>query len=105
MPPHGQAPPPQVAGQRQTTDGLGLLLEAFDTHQTAAGPVPGPSAPPPPPPPVTAYDPHTSAQQYYAQPALAMNDGYENELGYYMSDGVAPTMQHSWAGTGDMYGY
>ncbi|KAK4133360.1 hypothetical protein BT67DRAFT_462911 [Trichocladium antarcticum] len=114
--PHGQQAPAQPAGPRQTTDGLGLLIEAFDTHQTAAvPPVPGTTggggggAPPPPPGP--AYDPHAAPQpqQYYPPhpPALAMNDGYEHELGYHMSDGVAvgTTMQPSWAGGGDMYGY
>jgi hypothetical protein len=111
IPPHGQQPPSHAvaaaaaaAGPRQTTDGLGLLIEAFDTHQTAAAPPPNGGAPPPP---GTAYDPH-SALQYYPQPppALAMNDGYEHELGYYMSDGVGATMQQqSWAGGGDMYGY
>lgn len=35
-----------------------------------------------------------------------MNDGYEHELGYYMSDGVSTGIQQqSWAGGGDMYGY
>jgi hypothetical protein len=104
--PHGQAlPQPQAAGSRSTTDGLGLLIEAFDTHQTAASPVPPPersSAPPP----GTPYEPHAPPQQYYPPPpALAVNDGYEHELGYYMSDGVPPPMQQSWAGGGDMYGY
>ncbi|KAK4155157.1 hypothetical protein C8A00DRAFT_42210 [Chaetomidium leptoderma] len=102
---HGQAPP-QAAGPRPTTDGLGLLIEAFDTHQTAGGaPVPGTTSAPPPP--GTVYDPHTAPHQYYPQqPALAVNDGYEHELGYYMADGVPPPpMQQSWSGGGDMYGY
>jgi len=105
VPPHGPQGPPHVIGPRQTTDGLGLLIEAFDTHQTAAAPVPGTTSAPPPHPPGAVYDPHTPPQQYYAQPALAMNDGYEHELGYYMSDGVPPVMQQSWASGGDMYGY
>ena len=59
-----------------------------------------------PAPPGTVYDPQAAPQQYYTQPALAMNDGYEHELGYYMSDGVPQTMpQQSWAGEGGMYGY
>ncbi|KAL2172624.1 hypothetical protein VTG60DRAFT_4743 [Thermothelomyces hinnuleus] len=120
--PQGQVPPPApVAGAvpRPTTDGLGLLLEAFDTHQTAAAPaqsVPETNAPgAPPPPPGTVYDPQAAPQQYlvHPQPALAMNDGYEHELGYYMSDGVPPPamqqplqpQQPGWAGGGDMYGY
>lgn len=100
--------PQQVAGAaRPTTDGLGLLIEAFDTHQTAATTpaqaVPGTSATAPP---GTVYDAQAAPQQYYAQPALAMNDGYEHELGYYMSDGVPQVMpQQSWAGEGGMYGY
>jgi hypothetical protein len=103
--PHGQ-PLPQAAGPRPTTDGLGLLIEAFDTHQTAAAPVPAPPGTTSAPSPGTAYDPHAAPQQYYPPPpALAVNDGYEHELGYYMSDGVPPAMQQSWAGDGDMYGY
>jgi len=107
MPPHGQ-PPPAVGPPRQTTtDGLGLLIEAFDTHHTpgTAPMPPGTTAPPSGP----VYDPsHVSGPpppQYYPQPALAINDGYEHELGYYMSDGVPPVMQQSWATGGDMYGY
>jgi hypothetical protein len=36
-----------------------------------------------------------------------MNDGYEHELGYYMSDGMPPPgMQQGWADGGNaMYGY
>ncbi|KAK4145372.1 uncharacterized protein C8A04DRAFT_35863 [Dichotomopilus funicola] len=109
--PHGGQAPPQVAGgqQRPAADGLGLLIEAFDTtHQTAATPAQGVSGngAPPPPPPGAVYDPHAAPQGYYPQQALAMNDGYEHELGYYMSDGVSTGIQHqSWAGGGDMYGY
>ncbi|KAG7291600.1 hypothetical protein NEMBOFW57_001619 [Staphylotrichum longicolle] len=105
VPSHGAHGPPHVVGPRPTTDGLGLLIEAFDTHQTTPAPVPGTTSAPPPHPPGAVYDPHTAPQQYYAQPALAMNDGYEHELGYYMSDTVQPVMQHSWAANGDMYGY
>lgn len=108
---HGQAPL-QAAGTRPTTDGLGLLIEAFDARQSAAAAVQGvqgvqgvPGNNNAPPPPGAAYDPHATPQQYYPQSALAVNDGYENELGYYMSDGVPPAMQQSWAGGGDMYGY
>jgi hypothetical protein len=129
LPPQQQVITPQNQNQvpqqaRQTTDGLGLLIEAFDTHQTAAGApvqvpvsvvsVPGTTAPGPPP--GAAYDPHAAPQQqqqYYPQPqpppqAMGINDGYENELGYYMGDGVGsvgPGMQQSWTGGGDMYGY
>ncbi|KAK0733686.1 hypothetical protein B0T26DRAFT_631339 [Lasiosphaeria miniovina] len=71
-------------------DGLGLLIEAFDTHQTGL--------------PDPRYDPQTAAQDYYPQTGLAVNDGYENELGYYMSDGVPATMQNWVSGSG-MYGY
>ncbi|KAK4043803.1 hypothetical protein C8A01DRAFT_12763 [Parachaetomium inaequale] len=122
---HGQAPQQATSGgARPTTDGLGLLIEAFDTHQTAAEPpqVQGEAGPvetsAPPPPPGAVYDPHVvpqqqqqQQQQYYPQQqALAtMNDGYEHELGCYMSDGVPPPgMQQGWAGAGgggDMYGY
>jgi hypothetical protein len=134
LPPQQQVLTPQNQNQvppqaRQTTDGLGLLIEAFDTHQTAAGApvpvpvsvvsVPGTTAPGPPPLPGAAYDPHAAPQQqqqYYSQPqpppppqAMGINDGYEHELGYYMGDGVGsvgPGMQQSWAGGGgDMYGY
>jgi hypothetical protein len=108
---HGQAPL-QATGARPTTDGLGLLIEAFDARQSSAAPVQGvqgvqgvPGNNSAPPPPGAAYDPHATPQQYYPQPALAVNDGYENELGYYMSDGVPPAMQQNWAGGGDMYGY
>ncbi|KAL2142445.1 hypothetical protein VTI28DRAFT_1154 [Corynascus sepedonium] len=105
--PQGQAPQQVAGAARPTTDGLGLLIEAFDTHQTAtttpAQAVPGTSATAPP---GTVYDAQAAPQQYYAQPALAMNDGYEHELGYYMSDGVPQAMpQQSWAGEGGMYGY
>ncbi|KAK3394123.1 hypothetical protein B0H63DRAFT_36844 [Podospora didyma] len=90
-------PQQQAMSGRQSTDGLGLLIEAFDTHQTGAVP-PGAGGPGP------AYDPHSAPHEYYPQPGLPMNDGYENELGYYMSDGVPPTMQN-WVGGGGMYGY
>jgi len=123
---------------RQSTDGLGLLLEAFDTHQTAASAVPHqvPSAhhPPVPPPPQpqaagpggsgsgqsAPYDPHSAAavaaaaaaaaaasQEYYHHPhhqqsnGMSLNDGYENELGFYMSDGIPPAVQ-SWDSGGNM---
>ncbi|KAK4194554.1 hypothetical protein QBC40DRAFT_32621 [Triangularia verruculosa] len=112
------SPPQQHAqhspsnGGRQSTDGLGLLLEAFDTHRAAPGPPgSGPHGLPVAegqgqgqgPPPGAPYDPQAAPQPYYAQhPGLAMNDGYENELGYYMSDGVPPSMQN-WVGTPHMY--
>jgi hypothetical protein len=98
LPPQQQVITPQNQNQvpqqaRQTTDGLGLLIEAFDTHQTAAGApvqvpvsvvsVPGTTAPGPSL--GAAYDPHAAPQQqqYYPQPqpppqAMGINDGYEN---------------------------
>lgn len=102
---HAQHSP--TGGGRQSTDGLGLLLEAFDTHRSAPGP-PGPgqhphSAEGQGPPPGAPYDPQAAPQPYYTQhQGLPMNDGYENELGYYMSDGVPQTMQN-WGGTPHMY--
>ncbi|KAM7220089.1 hypothetical protein V8F06_004603 [Rhypophila decipiens] len=134
---HPHSHPQQVMGgpggrpqqQQPTTDGLGLLIEAFDTHQTAGG------ANVSPPPGSAPYDPHNAAaaavaaaaviaeQGYYhhhaaaaaaahshqqaaAAAGLAMNDGYENELGYYMSDpGGVPTIQNWAVPGGSMYGY
>ncbi|KAK0723867.1 hypothetical protein B0T21DRAFT_44879 [Apiosordaria backusii] len=103
---HAQLSP--IGGGRQSTDGLGLLLEAFD-HRSAAGP-PGPGLHDPHgaegqgqgPPAGAPYDPRTAPQSYYPYHGLPMNDGYENELGYYMSDGVPSTMQN-WVGTPHMY--
>jgi hypothetical protein len=113
-PPPPQTQTPQALGsKRQSTDGLGLLIEAFDTHHQAAG-VPRPAPLPPssaggPGSAGPTYDPHgplppPAPHDYYPQPALPTNDGYENELGYYMSDG-APTTMQNWAGGGTMYGY
>ncbi|KJZ72576.1 hypothetical protein HIM_08100 [Hirsutella minnesotensis 3608] len=76
------APPPQLA--RQPMDGLGMLIEAFDTHQPGpapaysinAGPAPG----------------HSSA--YYPQLGPG-NDGFEGELQFYI-DGASS----SWMNTG-----
>lgn len=90
--------PQQQLGDRPATDGLGLLLEAFDSHQGANMAAAGAGQ---------AYDPSLAANQagYYGQPGTAMpgNDGYENELQFYI-DG-APTV-HGWVGTGaGMYGY
>lgn len=87
----------QQLGDRPATDGLGLLLEAFDSHQGANMAAPGGQG----------YDPNLAANQagYYGQPGTAMpgNDGYENELQFYI-DG-APSV-HGWVGTGaGMYGY
>lgn len=88
----------QQLGDRPATDGLGLLLEAFDSHQGANMAAAGAGQP---------YDPNLAANQagYYGQPGTAMpgNDGYENELQFYI-DG-APSV-HGWVGTGaGMYGY
>ncbi|KAL1859738.1 hypothetical protein Daus18300_009460 [Diaporthe australafricana] len=90
--------PQQQLGERTATDGLGLLLEAFDSHQGANMAAAGAGQ---------QYDPNLAASQagYYGQPGTAMpgNDGYENELQFYI-DG-APTV-HGWVGTGaGMYGY
>ncbi|KAK4242014.1 hypothetical protein C8A03DRAFT_11752 [Achaetomium macrosporum] len=100
--PNGQAPP-HPAGPRPTTDGLGLLIEAFDTHRTVD--LPATPETTSAPPPGAAYTVFTTSQQYYSHPALAMNDGYEHELGYYMSDGEPPALQQGWVGGGDMGGY
>jgi len=117
-PPPPQSPVPAqqhpqqavMSAGRQQPDGLGLLLEAFDT-QTGGGVAPtttgGPGgAPVQGPSSAAAYDPQAppAPQEYYPQTGLAMNDGYENELGYYMSDGV-PVMG-TWSGVGNsMYTY
>ena len=66
------------------------------------------------------YDPHVAAaavvaaiagQGYYhphspgAAPGLAINDGYENELGYYMSHPGGVSSMPNWAlPGGGMYG-
>lgn len=88
----------QQLGARPTTDGLGLLLEAFDTHQGANMAAAGNEQP---------YDPNVAATQagYYGQPGATMpgNDGYENELQFYI-DG-APTVQGWVPGGPGMYGY
>ncbi|ROW10394.1 hypothetical protein VMCG_01645 [Cytospora schulzeri] len=102
----GQAAMPQQhLGERPAADGLGLLLEAFDSHQAGANMAATGTGQP--------YDANVAATQagYYGQPGTAMpgNDGYENELQFYI-DG-APTVQ-GWVGTGagagagpGMYGY
>lgn len=88
----------QQIGARPTTDGLGLLLEAFDTHQGANMAAAGHEQP---------YDPNVAANQagYYGQAGAQMpgNDGYENELQFYI-DG-APTVQAWVPGGSGMYGY
>lgn len=89
----------QSLGDRPATDGLGLLLEAFDSHHGASMAAAGAGQP---------YDPSLAASQagYYGQPGTAMpgNDGYENELQFYI-DGGAQSV-HGWVGTGaGMYGY
>jgi hypothetical protein len=96
--PHNQ----QAMGARQSTDGLGLLIEAFDTSQQ------GNMAPSGPGSAGQQYNPHAGPppQEYYPQAPLAINDGYENELRYYMADDM-PTIQ-TWAGNtnigGGIYG-
>lgn len=88
----------QQLGARPTTDGLGLLLEAFDTHQGANMAAAGHEQP---------YDPNVAVNQagYYGQAGAQIpgNDGYENELQFYI-DG-APTVQAWVPGASGMYGY
>lgn len=88
----------QQPGARPTTDGLGLLLEAFDTHQGANMAAAGQEQP---------YDPNAAANQagYYGQAGAQIpgNDGYENELQFYI-DG-APSVQAWVPGGSGMYGY
>lgn len=85
------AMPQQQLGERPAADGLGLLLEAFDSHQAGANMAATGGGQP--------YDASVAATQagYYGQPGTAMpgNDGYENELQFYI-DG-APTVQ-GWVG-------
>lgn len=87
------AMPQQHLGERPAADGLGLLLEAFDSHQAGANMAATGVGQP--------YDANVVATQpgYYGQPGTAMpgNDGYENELQFYI-DG-APTVQ-GWVGNG-----
>lgn len=94
-------PQQQQLGSRPTTDGLGLLLEAFDTHQGSANMTAAATESDQP------YDPNAAATQagYYGQSGAAMpgNDGYENELQFYI-DG-APTVQGWVPGGPGMYGY
>jgi len=100
----GPAPQEQQAAQQQlgsrpATDGLGLLIEAFDTHQSGGTIVTrGPADQGQGPAALLGHQP-----EYYAQPGVAGNDGYENELQFYI-DGP-PNMQ-GWVGNGGgMYGY
>lgn len=91
----------QQLGARPTTDGLGLLLEAFDTHQGGASMAAAATGSD------QTYDPNAVANQagYYGQSGAAIpgNDGYENELQFYI-DG-APTVQSWVSGGPNMYGY
>lgn len=93
---------PQQQLGRQTTDGLGLLLEAFDTHQGAAGMAAAAGDQP--------YDPSVVGTQggYYGPTgAVLANDGYENELQFYIDGAGAPNVT-AWipgAGGPGMYGY
>lgn len=94
------AMPQQQLGGRQTTDGLGLLLEAFDTHQGAAGMSAAGGDQP--------YDPSAVATQvgYYGQAsATPGNDGYENELQFYIDGAGAPNVTAWVPGGPGMYGY
>lgn len=88
----------QQLGARQTTDGLGLLLEAFDTHQGSANMAAAGAE---------SYEVSAVANQagYYGQAGASMpgNDGYENELQFYI-DG-APTVPAWVPGGPGMYGY
>jgi len=109
-------------GRHQSANGLGLLIEAFDTQQTGSGsnvvsPLMTTTSGVPA---STPYDPHVAAaavvaaiagQGYYhphspgAAPGLAINDGYENELGYYMSHPGGVSSMPNWAlPGGGMYG-
>lgn len=94
-------PQQQQLSARPTTDGLGLLLEAFDTHQGGANVAAAATGSDQP------YDPSAAAGQagYYGQSGTAMpgNDGYENELQFYI-DG-APTVPGWVQGGPGMYGY
>lgn len=93
------AMPQQQLGGRQTTDGLGLLLEAFDTHQGAAGMAGAGDQP---------YDPSAVATQvgYYGPTgATPGNDGYENELQFYIDGAGAPNVTAWVPGGPGMYGY
>ena len=109
-------------GRHQSANGLGLLIEAFDTQQTGSGSnvVSPPTTTTSGLPASTPYDPHVAAaavvaaiagQGYYhphspgAAPGLAINDGYENELGYYMSHPGGVSSMPNWAlPGGGMYG-
>lgn len=88
----------QQLGARPTTDGLGLLLEAFDTHQGANLAAAAQEQ---------AYDPNVAVHQAgsYGQAGTQIpgNDGYENELQFYI-DG-APIVQAWVPGGSGMYGY
>ncbi|PNY27193.1 transcriptional regulatory protein [Tolypocladium capitatum] len=68
---------------RQPVDGLGMLIEAFDTHQPAATPY-GMGAP-------------AAAPHFYPQ----LNDGFEGELQYYI-DGAPSTWMNTGAWLDDM---
>jgi hypothetical protein len=72
---------------RRPPDNLSLLIEAFDTHQTAGalGTPTGQQSGPQP------YDPHAPPQGYY-HPSTLGPDGYENQLAYYLEDSVPATV-------------
>lgn len=93
---------------KRSPDGLGLLIEAFDNnhhnphqqqqhyhHHQQPQSMPVAGAP---------YDPTSiSPHDYYAQASLAMNDGYEHELGYFISDGLVTSPVQNWVAAGQMY--
>jgi len=84
----------QAMNTGRPADGLGLLIEAFDTHQTA-GALGTPTGQQPGPQP---YDPHAPPHGYY-HPSTLGPDGYENQLAYYIEDSIPPqgTGIQNWA--------
>lgn len=98
---HNQQHHHHLTSGRPSTDGLGLLLEAFgSTHQAGAIP---PNLPPSTA--AAAFGPPGAAPHEFYSAAEAMplaNDAYEYELQCYMSNGIS--LQHGWVG-GGMYSY
>jgi len=102
MPPPPPPPPPQtlpqsqqgIPGQvlRHQADGLGLLIEAFDTHHQAGGTVVSPGVSNP-------YDPSGTQQDFFTPATLPTNDGYEHQLEYYITaGGHVPAAMGAWLG-------
>lgn len=80
----------QAMGARHQTDGLGLLIEAFDTHQAGTVVSPGVSNP---------YDPSGNPQDFFTPATLPTNDGYEHQLEYYITaGGHVPAAMGAWLG-------